>query len=163
MSTCEDERAEAIRRLTLAGRRLSDATVLFHTKMADGFGLGASETKALGFVQRFGPMTHGELTERVGLKPASVTNIIDRLEEKGWLVRRRSQQDARRVLLSVVPEKVETLHREIFAPFMERLDGVYAEFGTDELRTIARAFDAIAAAQEDAARDLPERDAGGSR
>jgi DNA-binding MarR family transcriptional regulator len=153
-------RAEAIRKLTVAGRRLSDATVLFHTKAAEAFGLGASETKALGFIQRFGPMTHRDLTERIGLKPASVTNILDRLEAKGWVRRQRSDEDGRRVLLTVVPEKVDAFRQKVFGPFMMRLEGVYAAFGTEELTLIARAFDSIAAAQEAAARDLYDHPSG---
>ena len=158
MSTADEieqaRRAEALERLNLAGRRLSDAVVLFHARAAEVFGLGASETKALGFIQRFGPMTHRDLTERIGLKPASVTNIIDRLEAKGWVRRQKSDEDARRVLLTVVPEKAESYRRTVFGPLMARLQGVYDGFSTLELEMIAQAFDAIAAAQEAAAQEI---------
>lgn len=149
-----ETRTEALERLHAAGRRLSDATVLFHARAAEAFGLGASETKALGILQRFGPMTHRDLTERVGLKPASVTNMLDRLESKGWVRRQKSNEDARRVLLTIVPEKAEAFGRTVFAPLMARLEAVYDGYATAELHRIAEAFDAIAAAQEVAAREI---------
>lgn len=156
MSTDEERRTrdEALQRLHTAGRRLSDATVLFHARAAEAFGLGASETKALGILQRYGPMTHRDLTERVGLKPASVTNMLDRLEAKGWVTRQKSSEDARRVLLSIVAEKAEAYGRNAFGPLMARLEAVYEGYATPELRLIAEAFDAIATAQEAAAREI---------
>ena len=156
MSTNEERRTrdEALQRLHTAGRRLSDATVLFHARAAEAFGLGASETKALGILQRFGPMTHRDLTERVGLKPASVTNMLDRLEAKGWVTRQKSDEDARRVLLTIVPEKAEAYGEAVFGPLMARLEAVYDGYATAELHRIAEAFDAIAAAQEAAAREI---------
>lgn len=158
MSTGTDgptpSRAEALRRLEAAGRHLSDAVVLFHAHAAEAFGLGASETKALGYIQRFGPMSHRDLTERIGLKPASVTNMLDRLEAKGWIRREKSEEDGRRVLLSLVPEKTERFQAAVFGPLMTRLKDVYAGFETTELILIGRAFGAVATAQEAALRDI---------
>jgi len=153
-------RAEALNQLSTAGRRMSDAVVLFHTRAAEAFGLGASESKALGFIERFGPMTHRDLTERIGLKPASVTNILDRLETKGWVRRQKSEDDGRRVLLNIVPEKVETYRKTVFGPLMAQMDSVYDNYDTAELVLIARAFEQIAAAQEKALRDLETADIG---
>lgn len=162
MSTRSDDpqssRAEALQRLDAAGRRLSDAVVLFHARGAEAFGLGASETKALGFIQRFGPMTHRDLTERIGLKPASVTNMLDRLESKGWIRRQKSEEDGRRVMLSLVPEKAERFQSAVFQPLMTRLKEVYTGYDTTQLMLIGEAFDAIAAAQEAAVRDLDNLD-----
>ncbi|MGL5012102.1 MAG: MarR family winged helix-turn-helix transcriptional regulator [Paracoccaceae bacterium] len=149
-----DRRADAMRQMNDAGRRLSDAIVLFHTKAAESVGLSASETKVLGYVQRFGPMTHRQLTERIGLKPASVTNILDRLEDKGWVLRKRSSVDGRNVLLTVDPVEIAAFREKVFAPLTRRLRVVYDEFGTEDLMQIARAFDMIAASQEDAAREI---------
>ncbi len=36
-----------------------------------------------------------ELTERLQIKPPSLTGLIDTLVEKGWLVRKEDEQDAR--------------------------------------------------------------------
>lgn len=147
-------RSDALAQLAVSGRRLSDAIVLFHTRAAEAFGLGTSETKALGFIQQSGPITHRELTERIGLKPASVTNILDRLEAKGWVRREKSPTDARSILLTIVPEKAEEFRAAVFGPLMDRVHGAYAGFDAEELMLISRAFNAIAAAQEAAARDL---------
>lgn len=158
MSTDDDipSRAEALERLGIAGRRLSDAVVLFHSRAAEAFGRGASETKTktLGVIQRFGPMTHRDLTEHVGLKPASVSNILDRLEAKGWIRRQRSSEDARSVLVTTLPEKTGHFRKTVFGALMARLQGVHDGYDAAELLLIADAFGAIAAAQEAAADDL---------
>lgn len=44
---------------------------------------------------RSGPMPAGQLGRRVGLSPASITHLLDRLEERGLVSRRRSEADRR--------------------------------------------------------------------
>jgi DNA-binding MarR family transcriptional regulator len=44
---------------------------------------------------RSGPMAAGQLGRRVGLSPASITHLLDRLEERGLVSRRRSAADRR--------------------------------------------------------------------
>ena len=46
-----------------------------------------------------GELTPGRLAQRVYLSQATVTGIIDRLEEKGWIVRERSRLDRRKILV----------------------------------------------------------------
>src|SRR4029453_5139408 len=71
-------RAELLDRLMTAGRAQSAATGLCHSTVAALQGLSATEEKALDLLDRFGPMTAGELAERSGLAPPSVTGLINR-------------------------------------------------------------------------------------
>jgi DNA-binding MarR family transcriptional regulator len=80
--TLAGRRAELLDELALAGRAMSAATVMFHATVAARQGLSATEEKALDLLDRFGPLTAGELAKRSGLAPASVTGLINRLEEK---------------------------------------------------------------------------------
>jgi predicted transcriptional regulator len=80
-------RTELLTALRRVGREHSDATVLFHSALAGELGLHPTDYKALGVVQRLGPMSAGELGRRTGLAAASVTNLIDRLEARGFLRR----------------------------------------------------------------------------
>lgn len=46
---------------------------------------------------RNGPQTVGKLGAQVGLSPASVTRLVDRLEKRGLVARSRHEEDRRRV------------------------------------------------------------------
>lgn len=46
---------------------------------------------------RGGPLTVGRLGAEVGLSPASVTRLVDRLEKRGLVARSRDAEDRRRV------------------------------------------------------------------
>src|SRR5215472_8211019 len=77
-------RRQLLDALFTAGRELSAAAVMFHTALAARQGLTATEEKALDLLDRYGPLTGRQLAERSGLAPASVSNLADRLEAKGF-------------------------------------------------------------------------------
>lgn len=52
---------------------------------------------------RPGPQTAGRLGQGVGLSPASVTRLIDRLERRGLVSRRRESDDRRCVEIHLQP------------------------------------------------------------
>ena len=73
--------------MLFAGRRVGQAAVLFHTKVAAHFGLGPPDIKALDLIERQTRIAPSELAQQLGLAPASVTAMINRLESKR-LIRR---------------------------------------------------------------------------
>lgn len=149
-------RDEALERLGRAGRAMSDAIVLFHGRAAEVFGMGPTDWKALGMIAQHGPMSHRELVSRLRLKPASVTNILDRLQNAGWIERKRSTEDGRSIEVVANEEKLGAFRHRVFGPLMGRLSEVYDSYDEDELTLIADAFERIAAAQTAAAADLQE-------
>lgn len=56
-----------------------------------------------------GSMTIGEISKKVGLSQATVTEIIDRLERKELVARERSTADRRRVNVSLTGQGKKTL------------------------------------------------------
>lgn len=52
---------------------------------------------------REGPIGQSELGRLLNLSPASVTRLIDRLEERGLIARERDPGDRRRVAVSLLP------------------------------------------------------------
>lgn len=99
-----------------AARVQSTATVFFHHTIAQRFGLGATDTKALDVIARLGPLTASQIAEHVGLAPASVTGLIDRLEAKRLVRRARDPNDRRRVIV-----EPEHQHLEEMAAFFDSL------------------------------------------
>ena len=99
-------RAEILGAFSRAGREHSDATVLFHAIMASLLDLHPTDYKALSILERLGAMNAGEIARHSGLASASVTNLIDRLEQKGFVRRARDTADRRRVLVEPVADRV---------------------------------------------------------
>jgi DNA-binding MarR family transcriptional regulator len=69
------------------------------------FGLTFSSYEALMLLSftRRGEMPLGKMSDRLMVHPATVTNTIDRLEERGLVRRRRDQHDKRRILAAITP------------------------------------------------------------
>jgi DNA-binding MarR family transcriptional regulator len=130
------DRAELIEKLNMAGREISAAAVMFHTVVAAGQGLSASEEKALDLLDRLGPLTPGELTRHSGLAPASVTGLIDRLERKGFARRIAHPSDGRRVLVEIDAERVYASMAPFFGDWVRSLDELYAGYTDEQLTTI---------------------------
>jgi DNA-binding MarR family transcriptional regulator len=134
-ATADDRRERLIEALNQAGRENSTATVLFHSAMAERFGLSATDEKTLDVLSRLGHLTAGQLAEHTGLASASVTALIDRLEQKGFVRRVRDPADRRRVIVELVPEGVAAL-AAAFASFARSLEPFWAGFTTEQLEVI---------------------------
>ena len=131
------ERTELIAQLDMAGRVMGTAAVVFHTTMAAKQGLSAIEEKTLDFLQRLGPQTAGELSALLGLAPASVTGLVDRLEKKGFARRVSAPEDKRRVRVEVDPRGISKFV-PLFIDFMNSLHALYENYTTDELKVVLR-------------------------
>lgn len=140
--------------LLAAGQELSAAAVFFHARVAEALGLGPADTKALDVLARHGELTPKELGEHTGMAPASITDMVDRLQERGFVERRPHPDDRRRVLVAVVPETLGPAMTPLFTPFVEALLEVYGRLEDDELELLGRVFRDVATRQLEAAREL---------
>lgn len=138
-----------------AARAHSTATVLFHSAINARQGLSATEGKALDFLARYGALTAGQLAEHTHLAPASVTELIDRLEEKGFVRRLRDERDRRRVLVEFTPEKRAELAK-VFDRFGRSVDALWSEFTAEELEVVRRFLERATAFLQKAADEMAE-------
>jgi DNA-binding MarR family transcriptional regulator len=81
-----------------------------------------------------------ELAALADLTPASTTELLDELEDKGLVVRHRSERDRRVVLVSLTGHGV-ALVGERRAQFEPRWRAAFADFSPDELATAVRVLD----------------------
>jgi MarR family len=112
-----------------AGRESGAAAVFFHAAVAQHFGFGPTDTKTLDLLRTAGPLTPKELGQRTGMKPASVTGIVDRLERKGFVRRVPHPDDGRRLLVEFDPsayavmgpmfEGIAVAMTELLAPYSD--------------------------------------------
>ncbi|WP_371652133.1 MULTISPECIES: MarR family winged helix-turn-helix transcriptional regulator [unclassified Streptomyces] len=147
------DRAKAVEDLLSVTRAHSGVTVMFHTAVAERQGLGASETKTLDLLERFGPLTAKELSQHTGLAPASVTGLVDRLEAKGFVRRAKHPTDKRRVLIEIRWENIDGLKR-FFVDWSHQVAEFCEEFTTEELGTVIRFLAGNSTLQREAAARL---------
>ena len=143
-------RAELLEQLAMAGRASSVATVMFHTAVAAKQGLSASEEKALDLLERSGPLTAGELARQTGLAPASVTGLINRLEQKGFARRIQNPSDRRSILVEVDVERMYARVAPLFANWVRSLEELYAGYSDEQLEVILHFLTEAARRQQEA-------------
>lgn len=80
-----------------AMRRLIRATDVDSKGLARQTNLSTSQLLVLELLADENPSTVGSIAERVGLAQATVTGMVDRLEEKGLVSRKRGESDRRQV------------------------------------------------------------------
>ena len=92
-----DSALRAIRRLLRAAR-------LSEKQLAAATGLTPSQLVVLQEVARDGETTAGAIAATVKFSQATVTSIVDRLTERGFVVRSRRESDRRQVWVTVTEE-----------------------------------------------------------
>jgi DNA-binding MarR family transcriptional regulator len=147
-------RAELLDQLMTAGRAQSAATVMFHATVAELQGLSATEEKALDLLERFGPLTAGELAERSGLAPPSVTGLINRLERKGLARRVPNPGDRRSVLVEIDRERVFASMAPLFEDWVGSLHELFAGYTDEQLELILHFLNEVARRQQEATSKL---------
>ena len=76
-------------------------------------------------VRNQGEITLTELAEKLDVSPPSVSVMVERLVERGLLVRERSSADRRKVIIQVSPDEdhhIAELEESIVATFVELVD-----------------------------------------
>ncbi|MFT3900526.1 MAG: MarR family transcriptional regulator [Gordonia sp. (in: high G+C Gram-positive bacteria)] len=154
-----DARAALIDEVDMAGREVSTSTVMFHTTIARLMGLSVTDQKSLDVVLRSGPLTHSQLAEATGMARPTISDVIDRLEARGYVRRQRDTDDGRRVIIAADEQQILADTGQLFEPFTERLHALYASYSDAELRTIADFLRRSAAEQIAAVGELTAEDA----
>ena len=98
-------------------------------------GITAAQFKVLIIMAQFGVDTPAELCRHLSLDSGSMTRMLDRLEQKGFLVRQRSEGDRRQVQLKLTEQGQQLADRlpYIGADAMNELAGAVTP---DELKTL---------------------------
>jgi DNA-binding transcriptional ArsR family regulator len=120
----------------VAMRRAGSIMQLLGQVAAERIGINATDLNCLNIVALTGPMTAGELARATGLTTASITGVLDRLEEGGFIARERDPGDRRRVIVGL---KAGPGLREIgptFGPLIMAWRSTASRYSDDELRLI---------------------------
>src|SRR5262249_59635487 len=80
----------------LALRRTGSIMQLLGQVSAERIGINVTDLNCLNILALSGHLTAGELAKSTGLTTASITGVLDRLEEAGFVRRERDAHDRRR-------------------------------------------------------------------
>ena len=102
-----------------------------------------------------GPLTMTHLAELLDVSVASATGIVDRMEKKGVVERRRSEED-RRVVEVVVTERGEKVFSAMQSERQIRLTQLLAEIKDADLSALLQGLRAFREARERVVSRIPE-------
>lgn len=97
--------------LTLAVRDLIGSSRRLAGRMSTRLRVGVNDMAAVGELLQHGPMGVAELAERLGIRSASATVLVDRLEAAGQVRRVPHATDRRRVTVTATPGAAEQSYR----------------------------------------------------
>src|SRR6202162_5519193 len=117
-------------------RALDGQRDLMDQSIADRLGMNRTDAQCMDLVSRLGPMTAGELAERVGLTPGAITAVLDRLERGHWVRRAHDTVDRRRVMVSGGQAEHAKM-APIFARLRSSTREVLARYSEEQLDLIA--------------------------
>ena len=132
----------------VALRRVIRATDLHSRHLAKTTGLTAPQILLLQTIRQRGEVTIGELATDISLSQATVTTILDRLEKRGLVYRKRSDTDKRNVHAHLTPQAMEVLisaHIPLQEQFKRQFDDLQEWEQTmiiSSLQRIAKMMDA---------------------
>jgi DNA-binding MarR family transcriptional regulator len=137
----EPERAELAASFGAAIRRTGSLMQLMNQAAADRIGINPTDLNCLNILSFRGQMTAGELARVTGLTTASITGVVDRLEEAGFVRRERDPRDRRRVVIRLVLETALRDVASVFLPMMRDWQQMAARYSDEELRLIVDFYD----------------------
>ncbi len=135
------ERQELIERMGFLGQMFSTETAHFHHTAAAKNGVSVTDSKTVSVLMQEGPMTAGQLAERLSLTTGAVTSVIDRLVDCGIARRDPDPNDRRKVMVAINNEKIKDkakTYESIGRSFTELL----STYSTEELHFLVRYYGA---------------------
>jgi DNA-binding MarR family transcriptional regulator len=130
------EKAELIKKVVELQRRVNR---VLRRQVPDAWlqlNITIPQLKSLFFISNQGSTSVGKLAAALGVTPANVTGIIDRLVEQGLVSRTENPED-RRMLVLRVTERGQALITDLRERQISRLSKVLSRLSPEELSTLA--------------------------
>ena len=141
------KRQALIAELGRAMQAYQRSTQAFDDEVGQVLGVNPVDLRCLDWLTE-GPMTATRVAEATGLSTAATTSMIDRLERKGFVRRRRDGGDRRQVIVEMT-EDGQARTWALYGPLVESGLPLLERFDTAELRAMVDHLNAI--------RDLTDR------
>ena len=135
-AAAQAERRQLTEDFVLAMRRTGSVMQLITQAAAERIGINSTDMNCLNIVALTGAMTAGELAKATGLTTASITGVLDRLEESGFVRRERDVADRRRVIIQLNSGRGLRDVAPVFGPMLAAWRAATARYTDDELGLI---------------------------
>jgi MarR family 2-MHQ and catechol resistance regulon transcriptional repressor len=132
----DGDRAATLQLIIAIGRSLQALEQHVRPHLAEA-GLSMTEFAVLEVLYHKGPLRLGEVSDRILVTSASTTYVVKKLEERGLIRRRPSDEDSR-VVYGELTNKGRALIAEVFPEHVERLQKGTAGLTVAQKRDAAR-------------------------
>ncbi|MGB5986633.1 MAG: MarR family transcriptional regulator [Desulfobacterales bacterium] len=93
----------------IALRKIIQAIDLNSRQLVKRVGLTGPQLLILQEISSLGKVTVGEIAQAVSLSQATVTGILDRMEKRELIARKRSEHDKRKMMIRITPSALQVL------------------------------------------------------
>jgi DNA-binding MarR family transcriptional regulator len=144
----------------LAGslQRFGLARDQMRSALASSSGLIQTDLDALEHLESDGPLTQRQLGDRLSLTSGAITMLVDRLEQGGWVHRRRHPSDRRSVFVELSAQAAERTPPGL-AAYHARIRAIAASVPEEHRDIIKKFLQAAAEAASGGAAELRRRPA----
>jgi DNA-binding MarR family transcriptional regulator len=144
---------DRVTRVDNALREMAAQTVVTSQIVAGHFGLHTTDLRVLDIIYIRGQLTAGDLAKATGLTSGSVTALIDRLSNAGYVERQADDTDRRKVWVRSHNDAIEPI-KEVFLPSQIRMFELWSKFKAAELDVIADFLERTTLLAAECAKDL---------
>src|SRR5882762_50042 len=127
---------ERVARVDNQIRKMAAQTVVTSQIVAGHFKLHTTDLRVLDLIYMRGQVTAGDLSKATGLTSGSVTALIDRLENAGYVERQADGTDRRKVWVCSRNDAIEPI-KDFWGPSQVRMFELWSKFKAAELDVIA--------------------------
>lgn len=129
------KKAAVIRQIQEALRDLSAELGRLNQAVGEHVDLRSGDLEVLDVVARKGSLSPSQLAATLGIHPATLTGILDRLEAGGWVARQADPTDRRRIQVSALRRRGGELAR-LYGPMSRSIAELCSTYTPDQLETI---------------------------
>lgn len=132
----------------IALRRIQRRTEQASRRLAQTAGLTPSQLRVMQILSERGETSAGEIADLTQLKHATITSLVDKLTQRGFVTRRRCDTDRRRVWLTMEPsgeaaiKAAPDLLQDTFAAGFKDLPDWHQSMLLSALESVATLLDA---------------------
>ena len=124
-------RQQLVRDVGRAMQAYQRSTQAFDDEVGRVLGVNPVDLRCLDWLTE-GPMTASRLAEATGLSAGATTSMIDRLERKGFVRRRRGDGDRRQVMVEFTDEGIQRVG-ELYGPLVAEGEPLLGSFSKEQL------------------------------
>jgi DNA-binding MarR family transcriptional regulator len=129
-------------RIVSALRRIIRSVDIYSRKLNSKLGLTTPQLLCLHILNEENTMTLSQLTKKVNLSGSTVNGIVDRLEAKKYLQRKRSTEDRRKVYLYMT-ELGKNILKDAPLQLQDKLSSELSKLPEKEQLNITEAFERV--------------------